>query len=317
MDESNFDRLLDRYVSGKVTPQEKRKIEAWFEVRKSRGDENAQLTDQEAEQLFQKITSNINNEQEIRSLRPQTSKRKRTRLIVGIAASIVALISIAAVMLNYDSLITRQTANATQQLILNDGSIVWLRGSSSFNYYEAEDGSRHGILNGEALFEIAKDPLHPFTIKHSNYSITVLGTSFNLRAVSDILELMVLTGKVRLTTSYDSTGVLVQHLETVRIAGSMAIEKSTFSEKVVSNLVADTQYDMNFTNANMQSVADRLSKKFNVEFEFTNDKIANCLVTADFTDHSLESTTAMLADVLNADFKREGKVIVVKGPGCD
>lgn len=317
MDESNFDRLLDRYVSGKVTPLEKRKIEAWFEVLKSRGDENAKLSDQEAEQLFQKITANIDNEDEIRSLRPQTSKRKRTQFLVGIAASILALMSITAILLNYDSLITGHPANSTQQLILKDGSIVWLRGASSFNYYEAKDGSRHGVLNGEALFEIAKDPLHPFTIKHSNYSITVLGTSFNLRAVRDSLELMVLTGKVRLTTSYDSTGVLVQHLETVRLAGSMAIEKSTFSEKVVSNLVADTQYDMNFTNTDMQSVADRLSKKFNVKFEFSNGKIGKCLVTADFTDHSLESTTAMLADVLNADFKREGKVIVVNGPGCD
>jgi transmembrane sensor len=316
MDESNFDRLLERYVSGQVTPQEKKKIEAWFEVRKSRGDENAQLNEQEAEFLFEKITSNIDNEKEIRSLRPKTSGRKRRQLTIGIAASIVALIAVTAFILNYDSFINGNLASSTERLILKDGSIVWLRGTSSFKYYEAQDGSRHGVLSGEALFEIAKDPLHPFIITHSSYSIAVLGTSFNLRAASDSLELMVLTGKVRLTTSYDTAGVIVEHLEGVRLVGNLPIEKASFSEQAVTPLIADTQYDMKFTNTDMQSVAERLSEKFNIDFKFSNDRIGNCLVTADFTDHSLESTTAMLAEVLNADFKREGKVILVEGLGC-
>jgi transmembrane sensor len=317
MDESNFDRLLERYVTGQVSPEEKKKIEAWFEVRKNRGEEGVQLTDAEEGLLFQKITANIENEDEIRSFRPESAKRGKTRLIVGIAATFTILLTVISVLFLYAPLRNSSLSNNTERLILNDGTIIWLRGTSTFDYYEGQDGSRHGVLNGEALFEIAKDPLHPFTIKHNSYTITVLGTSFNLRAVHDNLELKVLTGKVRLTTSYDSTGVIVEHLEGVKLSANDELRKSKFEQQDISTLVQFTEYDMNFKEAEMRAVAERLSKKFGVEFKFENPKIGDCGVTADFTDRSLESTTAMLADVLNAKFKREGRTILVEGLGCD
>lgn len=317
MDESNFDRLLERYVTEQVTPEEKKKIEAWFEVRKNRGEEHATLTDEEEAILFQKITASIDNEQEIRSFRPDSAKGDKTRVVIGIAASILALCAVIAGVFIYTPFSNSSLANNTERLILNDGSIVWLRGKSTFNYYEGKDGSRHGVLNGEALFEIAKDPNHPFTIQHRDYSITVLGTSFNLRAINDSLELKVLTGKVRLTTTYDSTGLIVEHLESVKLNGNIALKKTTFTEDAIRSLVASTQYDLNFKDTNMRDVAELLSNKFDVTFKFENEKIGNCLVTADFTDRSLQSATAILADVVNAKFKHQGKTIFVEGLGCD
>lgn len=317
MDESNFDRLLERYVTEQVTPEEKKKIEAWFEVRKNRGEERASLTEAEEAMLYQKITARINNEEEIRSFRPHSVRRDKTRFVIGIAASLLALCAVIAAVFIYTPFTDSSLANSTERLILNDGSIVWLRGKSTFNYYEGKDGSRHGALNGEALFEIAKDSLRPFTITHNDYSITVLGTSFNLKVIRDSLDLKVLTGKVKLTTSFDSIGLIVEHHESVQISGTTELKKSTLSESSIGSLVAHTEYDMHFKDADMRSITDRLARKFDVEFKFQNKKIGNCRVTADFTDRSLESTTAMLTDVLNANFKREGKTIVVEGSGCD
>jgi transmembrane sensor len=316
MDESNFDRLLERYVTGKVTEQEKRKIEAWFDVRKTRGEENTSLNSQEAEELFKRITSKIDNEEDVKSLRPHSAiTRNRTRLVIGIAATIIVFFTVALFLFN-SSWMPRSSGSSTERLILNDGTIVWLRGKSKFNYYES-DGTRNGTLEGEALFEVAKDPARPFRIRYNDYTITVVGTSFALRTTDDSVEVKVLTGKVRITTPSDSSGIFLERFETATMHAGTEAVKSSFSTQQIPVLIADTQYDMSFSNTTMKEVADRLSVKFNVEFKFSNQQIGNCLVTADFTDHSLESTTAMLADALHASFKRDGKTILIEGSGCD
>lgn len=316
MDESNFDRLLERYVTGKVTEQEKKKIEAWFDVRKTRGEENAALNQQEADELFKRFISNIDSEEEVTSLRPSSARNKnRSRIVIGIAASIVALLTVAVFVIN-PAWIPNQATASTERIILSDGTIVWLRGESKFNYYES-NGTRNGILQGEALFEIAKDPAHPFLIKYNDYTVTVVGTSFTLRTTGDSLEVKVLTGKVRLTAGSDSSSIVLQRFESAVMSPSQKISKSSFHDKDVAPLIADTQYDMSFSNTTMREVADKLSAKFNVDFKFSNQRIGNCLVTADFTDHSLESTTAMLADALNTSFKRHGNTIFIEGSGCD
>lgn len=315
MDESNFDRLLERYITGKVTDQEKKKIEAWFDVRKTRGEEHDALDQKEAEELFKRITSNIDNEEEIRSIRPSTSiKRNRTRLIIGIAASTAALFVVAIFVFN--SLVGNHAISKTERIILRDGTIVWLRGESKFSYYQS-NGTRNGKLEGEALFEIAKDPSHPFLIRYNDYTITVIGTSFTLRTTGDSLQVNVLTGKVRLTTSADSSGIILQRMESALLYPGSAVAAGSFSTADIPILIADTQYDVSFHDATMRQVTEKLATKFNVNFKFSDDRIGNCQVTADFTDHSLESTTAMLADVLNASFRREGNTIFIEGSGCD
>lgn len=315
MDESNFDRLLERYVTGQVTAQEKRKIEAWLEVRKTKGEENTSLTDDEEEALFSKIIANIDNEKEIRSIRPEIVRKSRRMMTLAIAASMALLISVG-IIISIDPFENSDDTASSERIILKDGSIVWLRGSSTFHYSESSEGNRHGVLNGEALFEIAKDPLHPFDITYKGFTITVVGTSFNVRATNDSLELKVLTGRVRVTTTTDSTGVVVERLQTITMGGSQ-IKKSSFDDQAIASIVNGTQYDMNFSNIDMRSVAERLSAKFNVEFEFSNERIGKCRVTADFTDRSLESTTEMLADALNARFVKDGATIRIEGSGCE
>ena len=68
-------------------------------------------------------------------------------------------------------------------LTLSDGTRVWLNSETSIQYPVAFGAKeRRVFVQGEAYFEVAKDAKKPFTVHFMSSSVTVLGTSFNIRA---------------------------------------------------------------------------------------------------------------------------------------
>ena len=65
----------------------------------------------------------------------------------------------------------------------SDGTRVWLNSETSIQYPVAFGAKeRRVFVQGEAYFEVAKDANKPFTVQFMSSSVTVLGTSFNIRA---------------------------------------------------------------------------------------------------------------------------------------
>src|SRR5579872_3819268 len=90
-------------------------------------------------------------------------------------------------------------ANAKQEIKLPDGSHVWLHSSSQLRYPRKFDkDNREVFLDGEAYFEIVKDPAKPFIVHAHETTTKVVGTSFDLRnyGKEEQVELTVFTGKV-------------------------------------------------------------------------------------------------------------------------
>lgn len=73
------------------------------------------------------------------------------------------------------------------QLILSDGTKVWLNASSRLRYPIAFSGSERKVeLEGEGYFEVKKNVRQPFRVNlGSGASVKVLGTSFNINSYSD------------------------------------------------------------------------------------------------------------------------------------
>ena len=68
-------------------------------------------------------------------------------------------------------------------LILPDGSKVWLNAGSSLTYDSAYGKNiREVALSGEAFFDVVKNKEKPFIIHASKINVRVLGTEFNVRA---------------------------------------------------------------------------------------------------------------------------------------
>lgn len=72
---------------------------------------------------------------------------------------------------------------AEYQLALSDGSKVWLSAESSLVFPERfTGGTREVEMSGEASFEVAKDPAHPFIVHAGDITLRVLGTTFTVYA---------------------------------------------------------------------------------------------------------------------------------------
>lgn len=86
-------------------------------------------------------------------------------------------------------------------LTLSDGTRVWLNTESQLRYPVQFTGERRTVyLVGEAYFDVHPDASHPFTVISGPAEVTVLGTSFNLRAYpeEDIVTTLV-SGAVQMS----------------------------------------------------------------------------------------------------------------------
>ncbi|HEY1201383.1 MAG TPA: FecR family protein, partial [Niastella sp.] len=72
------------------------------------------------------------------------------------------------------------------QLVLADGTKVWLNASSSLRYPTAFTGKERRVeLTGEGYFEVAKNASMPFHVVTATQDVEVLGTHFNINAYDD------------------------------------------------------------------------------------------------------------------------------------
>ncbi|PWV56140.1 FecR family protein [Chitinophaga sp. S165] len=87
------------------------------------------------------------------------------------------------------------------QLILPDGTKVWLNAASRLKYPTAFSGrSRVVELQGEAYFEVAKRADQPFSVKVNNKEVVeVLGTDFNIMSYTEEVQSVttLVTGAVK------------------------------------------------------------------------------------------------------------------------
>jgi ferric-dicitrate binding protein FerR (iron transport regulator) len=98
---------------------------------------------------------------------------------------------------------TIQTPRGGQyQVILPDGTKVWLDAASSLTYPTAFTGGERAVqLRGEAYFEVADNKEKPFKVMVGNMQVNVLGTHFNVMAYEDenAIQTTLLEGSVKVT----------------------------------------------------------------------------------------------------------------------
>lgn len=95
------------------------------------------------------------------------------------------------------------------QLVLPDGTKVWLNAASSLTYPAAfTANSRMVTVTGEAYFEVKKDTRRPFLVNIAGQAtVEVTGTSFNINAYADEPEIntTLLEGAVKMHVGIDKT----------------------------------------------------------------------------------------------------------------
>jgi transmembrane sensor len=90
------------------------------------------------------------------------------------------------------------------QVILPDGTKVWLNAASSLKYPTLFKGNQRMVeLTGEAYFEVTKNAAMPFYVQVNNMQVKVLGTHFNIMAYNNepAVKTTLLEGSVQLSNA--------------------------------------------------------------------------------------------------------------------
>ena len=156
------------------------------------------------------------------------------------------------------------------ELQLGDGTRVWLNSESSIEYpMEFPDDRRAVKLTGEAYFEVASDAARQFVVDFGDAQVRVLGTSFNISAYEGdgAATATLVSGRVEILR-HGAAAELRPGFQAVMENGSTGI---TINEVDVSSYTAWTKGVFEFENMRLEDMCRRLSRWYDVSFEFTGD----------------------------------------------
>lgn len=323
MTEQDFIALLHRFEKGLCTPEEQIRVEKWLdsmpEGKRPFG------SDLEKKYLETALRTSIHEKAAIprgktRSLLPFTWTKVAATVLILVLGSYAFIERDFFVGEGKNIATVTRAENDIQKVLLSDGSIIWLKGESRLFYPETFSGKERVVrLEGEALFEVAKDREHPFIIHTGDLTTRVLGTSFNIKSTTDHTEVYVFTGRVSISLA--RTNQKIELLPQERVMYSHASNRLQKQDQSIEHVLPmeytqGTDYNMYFQDTKVTDIASHIEKKFEVEVTLEG-RIRSCVLTADFTDQSLNSTLDMISEALNARYKIEGDKVTLTGDGCE
>ena len=212
------------------------------------------------------------------------------------------------------------------QLILPDGTKVWLNAASSLRYPTVfSGGNREVAVTGEAYFEVAHDKTKPFIVNippsTGGGRIEVLGTQFNVNAYFNeaAVKTTLVEGSLRIVKSETANGnpqsailkpgeqaVLVAHLPAGRQGSPLTIDHSPDVDKAV----AWKKGFFNFEDASLEEVMRQLERWYDIEVVYEKNipdirfggKMSN--------DVSLSGLLKSLQE-MEVHFRIEGRKLIV------
>ncbi len=192
----------------------------------------------------------------------------------------------------------RNDHDSVLKIALEDGSAVSLEKGSRLSYSGSlGTGERTVYLDGDAFFDVKRDPKHPFIIFASKTVVKVLGTSFSVKAHdhSDKVVVSVKSGKVSVFERKD----FQKARENPQLSGLVLManqqaefsnELEKFSKMIVPDpvILGDTgKKEFDFDRTPLPQVFSTLEKAYGIEIIYDGDLLADRLLKVSLEDETL------------------------------
>lgn len=153
------------------------------------------------------------------------------------------------------------------QLVLADGSKVWLNASSSLRYPTAFTGKERRVeLTGEGYFEVARNTSMPFHVQVNKMDVEVLGTHFNINAYDDeaAVKTTLLEGSVKVKAD---NSVVLKPGEQAALMGAHSQLTINHSPDI-DQVMAWKNGLFQFKAAGIETVLRQAARWYDVEFVY-------------------------------------------------
>lgn len=225
------------------------------------------------------------------STRIKKNHRKKTLTNFSKIAAIFLLIfvSVLWVTLQITSIASKQNMNVLRvpagqraQIILQDGTEVWLNAQSTLKYPAYFYGKNRKVeITGEAYFNVAKDKKRPFIVEAGQVMMEVLGTQFNVYCYSgaDYFQTNLEEGSLKVYTTNDKNKeIILKPNEQVIIRENEMFLSET--ENPDHTLWKEGIYA--FNNAPLINILEQLQLYYDVKIIVKDPEIFNVRYTGKF-----------------------------------
>ena len=199
------------------------------------------------------------------------------------------------------------------QLVLADGTKVWLNAASSLKFPTAFNSNERRVeLKGEGYFEVAHDEKKSFWVDNRKGSVQVIGTHFNINAYDDesTINTTLLEGSIKIHS--DPAFVILKpgQQSVLNEKGEIKINKVVDVEEVMAWKNGNFQFG---EAMNIQMIMRQLARWYNIEVEYQTGLTGHVGGTIS-RNVNVSKVLAMIEMTGAVKFKINGrKVIVIPG----
>ena len=215
-------------------------------------------------------------------------------------------------------------------ITLTDGSTVILQNESKISYPKTfAKEKREVYLEGEAFFEIAKDPRKPFYVFANDLVTKVLGTSFLVQSdkTTNKVKVVVKTGRVsvfertaeNLNKQQAQTQleglVLTPNQQVVFDEVDKRMLRSTVEKPEILGLpIQKNLFEFNHTP--IGEVFTKLEESYGLKVVFDKDVMKECYLTASLSDEPLFEKLLLICKTIDARYEVIDAQIIIYSKGC-
>jgi transmembrane sensor len=210
---------------------------------------------------------------------------------------------------------TVSTARGNQyQLVLSDGTKVWLNSASSLRYPASFTGnSREVELDGEGYFEVAKNAAKPFHVKTRTQDIEVLGTHFNVNAYKDeeTIKTTLLEGSVKVKLNGAVGSAILKPGEQAIANNDEGTSIHITSDVDLDQVMAWKNGWFEFENTDLKMIMRQISRWYDVDIEY-GTKTGNERYGGRISRNLNLSNILKMLENYGVQFRLEGKRLIVE-----
>jgi len=190
-----------------------------------------------------------------------------------------------------------------ENITLSDGSVVKLNANSSLKFSESwkNNDAREVWLEGEAYFDIKADAGgKPFIVHSPKGDIKVLGTSFNVNNRHELLNVVLIEGKVALEIP-NHQPIPMKAGDIVQVNKSGLIDRPEIDSE---SLIAWKEGKMAFKAVAIEKIIQRFKDEFDIDVEVKEESVLKRKVTASIPKNNPELLLEALSQIYDLKIQK-------------
>lgn len=219
---------------------------------------------------------------------------RRVRQVAALAASLVlvaGLATLTSTVLRGAGPVYRTETGEHHVVPLADGTRVELNTATRLRASVKAERRQVWLERGEAYFDVAHDPAHPFVVHAARHKITVLGTRFSLRLEDGRLEVAVAEGRVRIDTATDPT---ILTPGGIAVVGPAGVQVDTVPVAEVEDRLGWRQGRLYFDQVRLEDAVAEFNRYNHRKLAVTDAQVAGMRIGGSFEATNTAAFTTLL-----------------------